>query len=57
MPETPQQPPPVSSSVLPSNWQETDALESYHVAMRAIGEMCRAGEPVPTWMRSRKPTP
>jgi hypothetical protein len=42
---------------LPPNWQEIDALESYHAAIAAIGERVRNGMPVPQFMRSRKEAP
>jgi hypothetical protein len=39
------------------SWQpynaERDAIESYHVAVTAIGERVKAGAPVPDFMRSR----
>jgi len=42
---------------LPPNWQEIDALGSYHAAIAAIGEAVKAGAPVPQFMLSRKNAP
>lgn len=39
---------------LPPDWREQDSIGSYNVAVAAIGERVRAGEPVPQFMRSRR---
>jgi hypothetical protein len=39
---------------MPPDWRERDAIESYNVAVRAIGEQVKAGAPTPASMLSRK---
>lgn len=38
---------PMTDPRLPGDWQEQDALGSYHEAIREIGKRVRAGEPIP----------
>lgn len=39
---------------LPEDWEQQDAIGSYYVAVAAIGERVKAGEPVPWFFRSSR---